>query len=443
MLNISNTKPTYKNILILSIPIMIGMFVHYAFTFADRFFIATLGLKQAAGGAISSTLFWVIFTFTGLVSGGAIALVSRKKGENNENELKDIIEQSLFLALVVGISIAIVGYFTANQLFAFFDVEEIVAFYGKEYYQTFLFGYPMMYISITVSVIFQAVGETKIPMLIFSFMSLLNIVLDPILIYGVGDIPSFGIKGAAYASIISEIISGIWMLILFYKKFKIKLAIKPKLDMIKRILKIGTWSGLSGFSRPVSGLALQKIIAFYGTSAVAGFGFGIQWLSIAFIFAEGIRVAVSTMVGQYLGSNRLDYLKLTIKKAFILGSMALVTSILLGVIFAKEGISIFSKDPEVIKIGSSYLRIVMISLVFDIPLTVFLAVFSGAGDTKPPMIISFIANWPVKILMASITTYVLGMTIIAVWYAVALSIMVEGMGLYFWYLRGNWLKKKI
>ncbi len=436
-------KPTYKNILNLAIPIMIGMFIHYAFTFADRFFIATLGMKQAAGGAISSTLFWVLFTFAGLVSGGAIALVSRKKGENNHSELTDAIEQSLLLALFTGILIAVTAYFTTDILFTFFNVEKTVSFYGREYYKTFLFGYPMMYISITVSVIFQATGESKIPMFIFSFMSLLNIVLDPILIYGAGEFSGFGIKGAAYASIISEIVSGIWMLTLFYKRFKIRLIIKPKFSMIKRILKIGTWSGLSGFSRPVSGLALQKIIAFYGTAAVAGFGFGIQWLSIAFIFAEGIRVAVSAMVGQYLGANRHDYLRQTIKKAFILGTIALSSSIIIGVFFAEEGIRIFSNNEDVVRIGASYLRIVMISLFFDIPLTVFQAVFSGAGDTKPPMIISFIANWPVKIVMASITTYVLGMTIIAVWYAVGLSIVVEGMGLYFWYLKGNWLKKKI
>jgi len=442
-LNIANTKPTYKNMISLSFPVMLGMLVHYAFTFADRFFIAKLGLKQAAGGAISSTLFWVIFTFTGLVSGGAIALISRKKGEGNKSELKESMEQSLLLALIVGTTIALIGYFTADHLFKFFDVEDIVAHYGKEYYKTFLFGYPVMYISITMSVMFQATGETKTPMFMFSIMSLLNIVLDPILIFGIGIIPAFGIRGAAYASIISEVVSGIYMLILFHKKFKIKLFIKPQYKMIKRILKIGTWSGLSGFSRPLSGLALQKIIAFYGTAAVAGFGFAIQWLSIAFIFAEGIKVAVSTMIGQYLGSNRLDYLKLTIKKAFVMGSFAIIGTIIFALLFAEEGISIFSKDKEVIEIGSSYLRIVMTSLIFDIPLTVFLAVFSGAGDTKPPMIISFIANWPVKILMASITTYILGMSIIAIWYAIALSIIVEGVGLYLWYLKGNWLKKKI
>jgi len=443
--NLGNQKPTYSILLYLAFPIILANISHSILTFSDRYFISKLGMKEAAAGALSSSVTWVMFMLVGFVAGGTRAIVSRKRGEDNQSEMNVAIEQSIILGVIFGTFVYLLGTFGANFLFDFFKADKDVTALGVSYYRIFLLGYPAMFISVILTSAYQAVGNPKIPMVIFSFLSLLNLVLDPIFIYGIGPLEGMGIKGAALATSVSELSALTWLFYNFYKSFGIKALYKLRIqkEMIKRILTIGKWTGLSSFSRPLSGLYFQRIVAFYGTHAIAAFGFSIQWLSLSFIFVESISIALMTLVGQYLGAQRVDYLKLAIKKAYIFVTIFITLTISLTVIFAKEAMMIFSNNTEIIEIGESYLQIVMTSLIFVIPMVISRASFSGSGDTKPPMIASFIANWPVKIIFAYVTTYTLSLSIIWVWYAVALSIIVEASILYFWYKKGDWLHKKI
>lgn len=437
---------TFK-ILKLSFPVMIGMMMHAILTFSDRYFIARLGLDEAAGASLSGTLFWVLMSFTGLVSGGATAMVSRKIGEKNSPEVQKSAEQSILLAAIFGLIIFTGARLSAPLFFDFFDVTPIVTEIGLTYYSTLLYAYPFLIITVVINAIFQAAGDTKTPMIIFSAMSLINLALDPIFIFGIGSFEGWGVIGAAWATCFAEMFAFIWMIFRLKCVRMISLRLIhcfiPNIEMIKRLLNIGLWSGLNSFSRPLSAILIQKIIAFYGTAAVAAFSFAVQWLMILFIFAEGIKVAVSTLVGQALGAGDQNLINSVIKRSFFINIMIIIPLLTISIIFSEWEIAIFSTDPEVIAIGSSYLKIVMSSMIFIIPTTIFYAVFNGAGDTKPPMIISFIGNWIGKTLFAVITTYYLNLSIDYVWGAIALSIIIEATGLTIWFKRGHWRHKKI
>ena len=438
---------SFKNIVNLSFPVIFGQIMFTILHFSDRFFIAKLGIDEAAGSSLSGGLVWVMFSVIALVSGGTIAIVSRKVGEKNIKEATLAAEQSIILAFLVSLSITIVVFYFSEGIFAFYGAERIVEQIGLSYFSIIVFGFPLMMTASVIGAVFQAAGDTKTPMKVFTFMSLLNLILDPILIFGVGPIPSLGVDGAALATVIAESFAFVYVLkkLSVFKDLNISKyhSFRPDFEMMKRILKIGMWAGLNSLSRPLSAIFLQKVITYHGTKCIAAFSFGIQWISILFIFQDGLRVAVSTLVGQNLGKNDLKEVYETVKSGLKFGFMVMIFFTIFGIVFANEAISIFSSDSEVIKYGASYLRIVLYGILFVIPMTVYGAVFNGSGDTMPPTIIAFAANWVGKIAFAYIASYYLGFGIDSVWIAITISIVIEGLGMTIWYKRGGWIKKKV
>lgn len=445
---------TLKRILILGVPVVFGQLAHFILNFADRFFIAKLGINEAAGASLSTSLMWVLFSFTTLVSGGTIALVSRKIGEKNQEEAASGSEQSFLMSFFLGIGLTAGCFFYSEHIISFFKVEPEVYKLGLDYFSVIICCFPAVIMSQTIWAIFQAAGDTKTPMIIFSAMSLINLVIDPFLIfdsfclfnitiYGFG----LGIKGAGCATVIAEFWAIVVLIIELYRLKKIEIKpfwkILPEICMIKRILKVGFWTGINSFSRPLSTVFMQRILAFHGTNALAAFTFGLQWITFIFLFYEGIRVAVSTMVGRNLGRKDILTTKKTIFTGMVLGYLIICVFLLLGALFAEQAIVIFSNDPEIISIGSKYLHIVLIGMIFSVPMNIYSAVFNGAGDTMPPMIIAFISNWPGKVGIAYISTYLLGYDVNGIWAAVAISIFMEGSGVYLWSKKGNWKHKII
>jgi putative MATE family efflux protein len=445
---------TTIQIIRLAIPVILGQITHTLLNFADRYFIAKLGVHEAAGAGLCVTLMWFLFTFTAIISGGTIALVSRKIGEQNEQEAVHSAEQSLLLSVIFGIIITLFSLVISGSVFSFFQAEHQVETLGLLYFRILLIGYPFVMTIITVAAIFQAAGDTKTPMKVFVWMSIANIVIDPFFIFTSFEIFGLqiqgfglGIRGAGYATIIAEGFATLWLLVELYHFRTIRMnllwRIRLEPNMIRRILRIGIWQGMNGLSRPLTAVVLQRILAFHGTNALAAFVFGYQWVSIIFLFFEGLRIAVATMVGRDLGKREYQQVSDTVSSGLILGSCLLMVFMVCGFLFPEQAIGIFIHNREVITIGVYYLKIVLMGLIFSVPMTVYSAAFNGAGDTRPPMIISFIANWAVKVGVASMTTYYLGLGVKSVWVAVSLSICVEGVGLYFWFRRGSWKTKMI
>jgi putative MATE family efflux protein len=436
-----------KKIIRLSLPVMMGEIMFSLMSFVDRFYISRLGINESAGASLSSTVVWVLMTVSALITGGCVALVARKTGENNMTERSKSAEQSLFLAIFFGFLIGITGYYFSDTVMAFYNAAPEVERFGSDYFGILVLGYPMVMIAHTAASVFQASGDTRTPMKIFVGMSILNIILDPIMIFGLGPVPAMGVKGAALATLISEFFacSAIIIIIFRHKEFglSIRRSLIPDLPMIVRILKIGGWSGLNSLSRPLSAIFLQRIITYHGTACVAGFSFGIQWISIIFIFMQGMRVSISTLVGQFIGKNDFEGAEETVRAGLRSGFGFVSFTALFGIIFADQAIGVFSSDPSVVSSGSGYLVIVFLGMFFDVPMTVYSASFNGAGDTAPPTIAAFIANWVGKVGFAIAATYWLGLGINWVWFSISLSMGIEGLGLAYWFRRGNWKLKTV
>lgn len=436
-----------KGIMKLAFPVMIGAGLHSVMMFADRFFIASLGIKEAAGSSLSGAMIWVLITFTTIISGGTVALVARKIGEKNEAETRSAAEQSILLAIGFSLIMTFVTYTFSPHIFAFFGAEPDVEAIGISYFRILTIGFPFMMSSMIMGSIFQAAGDTKTPMMIFSVMSLLNLLLDPIFIFGYGPVPFMGVDGAAYATVTAEVVASILVITKLYRFKKILIGkfykIRPDFSMIKRILKIGLWTGLNSFSRPLSATFLQKVLTFHGTGVIAAFSFGIQWLAAVFVFMDGLRVAITTLVGQSLGRKDVSGAEKAVKNGLWFGFGVMAFFMAFFMIFADNAISVFTSDKEVIEFGANYLRIVFLGILFEVPMAVYGSAFNGSGDTMPPMLIAFIANWPGKIGFAYVAAYILGYGSNSAWWAINVSLVMEGVMMAYWYSKGKWKEKKV
>ncbi len=444
-MSIKFNREIIKKIILLSLPVVTGQIMFTILSFADRYFISKLGIAESSGTSISGTIIWLLATATSLVSGGTIALISRKYGEKDYEQASKFAGNSIFLASIFGLFITIVALFFSSSINNFFDATPEVTKIANSYFRILILGFPFVAIGSVIAVIFQSLQDTKTPMIIFSGMSIINIILDPILIFGIGPIKALGVEGAALATIISEILACIAIIYLLKTKARIKINFFtiPNWNHSKKILKIGIWTGLNSFSRPLSATFMQKIIAFHGTKTLAAFSFGVQWISLLFILLEGVRVAVATLVGKSIGEKNIEKAKEFVNESLKIGF--LITGIISfgGIFFAEKAISFFSSDSEVIAIGSSYLVIVLLGMLFEIPMTVYAAAFNGAGNTMPPTIIAFISNWPGKLGIAYLTTYYLKTGPSGVWAAISASVIIEGILMWTWFYRGNWIKEKI
>jgi len=312
-----------------------------------------------------------------------------------------------------------------------------------------MIGVPFTFFNLTGRAILQAKGDTKTPMIVFVFMNVINIILDPVLIYGLAFFPKLGFKGAALATTISNIFAFLFMInIIFRKVFKrdfnlLKESFKINIEVIWKIVKIGFFSAIQAIARPITGLAMFIIAAWEGTEALAAFTVGGKMFSLVFIFLTGLNMAISVLVGQNIGKRDIGAAEGIISDGLKLAAINMIVFAIPYFIFAKYLMLLFTQDMVVVDIGVSYLRITYIGILFVIFPMVYGGAFIGAGDTAPPMIASLAANWLFKLPFAILFSRNLGLGANGVWTAISISVIVEALITIFWFRKGSWKYKEV
>jgi putative MATE family efflux protein len=289
--------------------------------------------------------------------------------------------------------------------------------------------------------IFRGEGDTKTPMKFMIAATLVNIILDPIFIF----VLDMGVKGAAVATLIANIVgcaAVIWGFSAGKSSVKIRLkSFKFDFSIIKNIFKIGIPSSLSQISMSISLFILMRIVSVFGPYAIAAYGIGFRLDSIAILPALGLMVAVIPIVGQNVGAGKFDRAEKTAYRAAMLtiGFTGIVA--LMFMFFPAFFVSLFNKQPEVIKFGTLYLRIVSLSYIFaGIGISIN-GGFLGAGDAVPALIMTLLRVIFLAIPLALILAFVLGWGLVGVWWAISLSAVVASITSLLWFRTGRWKKK--
>ena len=436
-----------KNIFFLAGPAVATMFLETAFSIADIFWVGKLGAVSLAAVISSAFLIWMIWSLVGAISVGATALVARFIGARQPDQAAYSARQSYLFAIFFALTISVTGILFTKWPFVLMGTEPDVTYLGIRYLRIIFAGAVFFFLIDVFSAIFRAAGDTRTPMLVIGGSLALNIVLDPLLIFGLGPFPRMETAGAALASIFSQAVGSLLFILLIVRgKLGFKFSLLPKLhldfSMVWRILRIGIPASSAWILFSVVYLFLNKIVALFGTEAIAALGIGNRMESISFHACMGFSIAASTLVGQNLGAEKPGRSSQAAWQAT--GIAVLITGFvgLMFFVFPRQIASFFISDPRVIGIAIWYLRIVALSQTFMAAEIVFEGAFAGAGNTVPPMIVS-VAGSLARIPLAYLLAVHWGMGVNGVWWTITLTSVIKGIVLTYWFSRGRWKTQKI
>ena len=349
----------------LAVPSMLGIAAILMFMLVDTFFVGQLGPRPlAAMGFIFPVSFMVMSVSMGLGM-GTTAVVSRAIGAGDRERARQITTASLILGVIAVVCIATFGLVTMRPAFQAIGANEDLLPLIADYMVPWFLGVGFLVIPIVGNSALRATGDTKTPALIMILSGLINVVLDPILIFGLGPIPAFGIAGAAYATVVSWVVVFCLALWILGRRARLLTTALPSLrqltDSWRAVLYVGLPAAITNALIPLSDTIITSIVSAFGIDAVAAYGVGGRLYSLAMVGAMALGTAATPMAGQNLGAGRLDRVRAATSFGF---GACLIWGALVAVIlwFAAEPLAVaFSPDEDVQRITAMYLTLVPIT----------------------------------------------------------------------------------
>lgn len=432
-----------KGIFKLALPATVSMVSIMAFEFVDLLWIGKLGASAVAALGASAFVIWTIKSLANCVAAGLNALIARNAGAKNDARVQIWASQGLMLTFFVSIIIAILTYLANLFLFPLLGLEPEVAHMAQQYTFILTLGLVFVYASISIDNIFRAAGNTIIPMVIIIASLLLNAVLDPFFIFGWLGFPKMGMPGAALASAIAHLVA---FVLLFLQLPRVKIHLQFHLTSFLpnsiEMLRIGTPIGVLGAVFSIIYIVLSRNIAYFGTVPMAAISICHRIEGVPFFIAFGFSTAVATIVGQNLGAGKPQRAEKGVNLSLGYATSFLFLVSISFILFGKSIMSLFISDPAVIEEGYRYLFAVAIFEIFLAPEVILEGAFTGAGDTRPPFMISIPLTF-LRIPLAYYFSITLNYGVAAIWWVISVSTFLKGLIFYWWFQRGKWKLKKI
>jgi putative MATE family efflux protein len=424
----------------IALPSILGMLFRTMYNLVDMFWIGKLGYQQIAAIGLFGIFFEFAIVFNEVVGVGSVALIARHYGAKNYEKVNDVVKQTLFLKLGIAVIFCLIGISFIKYILVGLGAEGDVILYGVRYGRVMSFGFLFMLSSATLFTAMRGVGDARTPMKLMMISSVLNIVLDPIFIFGL----NLGVTGAAIASVLSQVftfVTGLFLITTGRHVVKITIDTAADLKTIKSILTIGLPSGVDMLLRNITNMVTVRIVAGFGMTVLAGFQIFMRMMGVAWMPLFGLTLACSTLVGHNLGAKKLDQAEKTAIKAGYMGVMAMVGIVSVFLLGSHHIVSFFNSTPQVVEAGTSCFRIMSPFLVvfgFYFPLY---GAFFGSGDTKPPMVVTFIAHLCFQIPAMLIISQVLGVN--GVFLAYGMAFLLAFFLMATWFFRGSWKHTKL
>lgn len=436
-----------RAIVLLSVPMIIEMLGEGLFAVVDAYFVNMISNEAFATVILTENVATIIYSLGIGISIAASAMVARRIGEKNKEAAAQAAAQAIILTVLVSIVISFVGIFFAEDILRSMKAEEEVIAIGVPYTQILLGSNIVIMLLFILNGIFRGAGDASMAMRSLWTANLLNIILDPILIFGLGPFPELGLTGAAIATMIGRGVGVSFQLyILFNGKRIIQLTkayFKPNLEAIRKIVDVASTGTGQFLISSASWIFLMRLVAELGTVAVSGYGLAIKIIIFTILPAWGIANAAATLLGQNLGAEQPERAETSVWRAAYLNAAFMFTVSIFYFIFAEQLITIFTTDADVISIGAHSLKIFSIGYVFfGVGMTINSS-FSGAGDTRTPTLINFVTFWVLQIPMAYFFVKKLGWEIDGILWAVVLSEMILTVMCIVIFRQGKWKKVQI
>lgn len=423
-----------KSLITLSLPIIATNFIQTAYGMIDMLWIGRVGSDAVA--AIGTASFFInlamaIFT---VVSIGTGVKISHAIGRGREKESKIYIQNGIILTIIISLIYTIFLLVFKKQLIGFYNLGSDVDIMAQKYLLISAIGIIFMFFNTLLTSILNSYGDSKLPFKANTIGFVFNIILDPILIFGIGIISPLGVVGAALSTLISRIA----VFFMFIKMAKGKLNIYSKKikfnrDKCLEVFKLGLPITMQRVIFTLISMSIAKLVADYGATAIAVQKVGVQIESISYMTIGGLQGAIAAFVGQNYGAMKKERIKEGYYRALRLTIIFGLTITLIFIVFSKQIFGIFLSDSESLIMGSTYMKILGLSQVFMCIELLTVGAFNGIGKTYAPPIISVVftaLRIPMAIALSSIT--ILGIN--GIWMSISISSLFKGVILLSWFL---------
>jgi putative MATE family efflux protein len=437
-----------KAIFLLSIPMILEMSMESIFAVVDAYWVGQLNDTDAMAtiGLTESVLTLIYSTAIGL-SMGATAMVARRVGEKDIKSAEIAAIQAIYIGIGLSVIISIVGLFFSESILRVMGGSEALIANNVGYTRWMLTGNITIMLLFLINAVFRGAGNASIAMHALILSNVLNIILDPIFIFGFGPIPALGVEGAAIATTIGRGCGVLYQLYhLFNGKGLIKLTLKNiaiHWDIVVKLLKVSAGGTGQFLIASASWIFLVRIMSTFGSIAVAGYFIAMRLIVFAILPAWGMANASATLVGQNLGANHPERAEQSVWRSAFLNMIFLAVVTVVFLVFPAPLLQFFTDDPVVLHHGVQGLRIISLGYVFYAYGMVITQSFNGAGDTRTPTIINLVGFWLFQIPLAYVLAIVLDIGSVGVYSAISIAesaIAVAGIIIF---RQGKWKTVKI
>ena len=436
-----------KAIFMLSVPMVLEMMMESIFFLVDAYFVSSLGANAIATVGLTESVLTLVYAVAIGLSMGVTAIVARRVGEKDISGASKAAVQSIFLGIALAMVISIIGIIFPKEILSIMGGEPELVAEGYGYTQILLGGNVTIMLLFIINAVFRGAGDASVAMKVLIISNLLNIILDPILIFGLGPIPAFGVKGAAIATTIGRGTAVVLQLIILFRGWsKIKVVFKDivfRAGVMLNLVKVSI-GGIGQFIIGTSSwVFLMRIMAEFGSEALAGYTIAIRVLMFTLMPSWGMSNAAATLVGQNLGAGKPERADISVWKTGKYNAIFMLIVSAFYIIFAEVILKIFSDDPEVIELGALSLRVIAAGYVFYAYGMVIVQAFNGAGDTKTPTIINFFCFWLFQLPFAYIAAIKLELGVLGVLLAITLAELLIAVIAIVWFKKGRWKTVKV
>ncbi|MFM6925680.1 MAG: MATE family efflux transporter [Ferruginibacter sp.] len=436
-----------RAIFLLAIPMIFEMVFESLFAIVDIYFVNKIGIEASSTVVLTEASLTILYSVAWGLSIGVTALVARRAGEKNFKAASDIAAQAILLGLFLSFIVSIVGFIFPGEILKLMGASDKVAQENYLFTQIMLTGNVVIVLLFINNAIFRGAGNASIAMRVLIIANLINMVLDPLLILGIGPFPKMGVTGAAVATTTGR---GIAVLLQFYYLFNgrslIKLVSKQfvtRMNLIRSILNTSAGGMFQFIIGSCSWIFLARIIAESGTAAISGYGTAIRICIFTILPAWGLANAAATLVGQNLGANQPERAEKSVwRTAFI----AFCFFAIVAIVFFMFGVNLmrfFTDDKEAILAGTECLHILAIGYVFFAYGMIISQAFNGAGDTRTPTYINLFVFWVLQIPLAWVLAKYLKMGPTGVYIAIGVAETVLAIVSIIIFRKGRWKLVKV
>lgn len=423
----SRSLGTDRVILRLAVPAIAASLLRGTFTFTDAFWIGRVGPDALAAFGAASFYVWALIALSLTASVGIASRVARASGARDPDRAAAAARDGLSASFLVAASTGVILVVWAPELIAFQGVSPEVASEGVAYLRALAFGAPAYFAHDAADAALRGTGDTRTPAFVGAVAALLNVVLDPLFIFGAGPVPAMGVGGAGIATVLLHALTAAVLWTVIRRRRRI-VGGRPSIAGMRDTVRIGLPSATLGVGFSLVYVALTPAVAAFGTVQVAALAIGHRLESFAYMANAGFAAAAQSLVGNRLGAGDEEDARRVARRTAVLASIFTGVFTLGLFVFAGSAARFFSDDPSVVAAGAVYATIIAFSIVPQTVEMVLTGAFEGAGDTVPPLLIGTLTHGA-RLPLVYLAIEWLGLGIQAVWWVIAGCSIAAGLAM--------------